>query len=118
VTDTTPAHRAAERAARQSYGKLVAYLAARTSDVATAEDALADAFAATLASWPTRGIPQAPEAWLLAAGRRRTHEAAAARLLLSVEEARVGMDPAKGERAAGSLVPQRPEEAEPLRHHR
>jgi RNA polymerase sigma-70 factor, ECF subfamily len=103
VTNATPANRAAERAARQSYGKLVAYLAARTGDVATAEDALADAFAAALASWPTRGIPQAPEAWLFAAARRRmidmarrrrTREAAADRLLLSVEEAAAGMDPA------------------------
>jgi predicted RNA polymerase sigma factor len=41
VTDKADVHRAAERAARQSYGKLVAYLAARTGDVAAAEDALA-----------------------------------------------------------------------------
>jgi RNA polymerase sigma-70 factor (ECF subfamily) len=102
VNDTSPAHRAAERAARQSYGKLVAYLAARTGDVATAEDALSDAFAAALASWPARGIPQKPEAWLLSAARRRmidmarrrrTRESAADHLLLSVEEA-AGMDPA------------------------
>jgi RNA polymerase sigma-70 factor (ECF subfamily) len=101
VTDTAHVHRAAERAARQSYGKLVAYLAARTGDVAAAEDALSDAFAAALASWPTRGVPQTPEAWLLAAARRRmidmarrrrTREAAADRLLLSVEEA-AGMGP-------------------------
>jgi RNA polymerase sigma-70 factor, ECF subfamily len=103
VTDAAPAHRAAERAARQSYGKLVAYLATRTGDVASAEDALSDAFAAALASWPTRGVPQAPEAWLLAAARRRmidmarrryTREAARDRLLLSVEEAAAEMDPA------------------------
>ena len=103
MTSATPAHRAAERAARQSYGKLVAYLAARTGDVAAAEDALADSFAAALASWPTRGVPQAPEAWLLAAARRRmidmarrrrTREAATERLLLSVEEVAAEMDPA------------------------
>jgi len=102
VTDAAPAHRAAERAARQSYGKLVAYLATRTGDVATAEDALADAFAAALATWPARGVPQAPEAWLLAAARRRiidmarrrrTSEAATDRLQLSAEEAAAGMDP-------------------------
>jgi RNA polymerase sigma-70 factor (ECF subfamily) len=40
------ARAAAEAVARGSYGKLVAYLAARTRDVAGAEDALADAFAA------------------------------------------------------------------------
>ena len=103
MSDTAPAHRAAERAARQSYGKLVAYLAARTGDVAAAEDALSDAFAAALASWPSQGVPQAPEAWLFAAARRRmidmarrrrTREAAADRLLLSVEEAAAEMDPA------------------------
>lgn len=35
--------------ARESYGKLLAILAARTRDVAAAEDALADAFAAAIA---------------------------------------------------------------------
>jgi RNA polymerase sigma-70 factor, ECF subfamily len=42
----------AEAVARRSYGKLVAFLAARTSDVAGAEDALSDAFAAALTDWP------------------------------------------------------------------
>ncbi|HEY1384759.1 MAG TPA: DUF6596 domain-containing protein [Dongiaceae bacterium] len=69
-------HAAAETAARQSYGKLVAFLAARTRDVAAAEDALADAFAAALADWPARGVPQKPEAWLLAVARRKTVDAA------------------------------------------
>ena len=67
---------ATEGVARRSYGKLVAYLAARTRDVAAAEDALADAFAAALADWPARGIPQSPEAWLLSVARRRTIDAA------------------------------------------
>ena len=42
----------AEAVARGSYGKLVAFLAARTRDVAGAEDALSEAFAAALADWP------------------------------------------------------------------
>ena len=42
------ARRAAEAAARRSYGKLVAFLAARTRDVAGAEDALSEAFATAL----------------------------------------------------------------------
>ncbi len=69
------ARAAAEAAARQSYGKLVAFLAARTRDVAGAEDALADAFAAALERWPTGGVPQKPEAWLLAVARRRSVDA-------------------------------------------
>ena len=85
------ARAAAEAAARRSYGKLVAFLSARTHDVAGAEDALADAFEAALVDWPARGIPATPEAWLLAVARRRlidaarrrkTREAAAAELLL------------------------------------
>jgi RNA polymerase sigma-70 factor (ECF subfamily) len=66
------ARAAAEAAARQSYGRLVAYLAARTRDVAGAEDALADAFAAALAKWPETGVPDHPEAWLLTVARRRS----------------------------------------------
>jgi RNA polymerase sigma-70 factor, ECF subfamily len=67
---------AAEQVARRSYGKLIAYIAARTRDVAAAEDALAEAFAAALADWPRSGIPQSPEAWLLAVARRRSIDAA------------------------------------------
>jgi RNA polymerase sigma-70 factor (ECF subfamily) len=65
----------AERVARESYGRLVAFLAARTRDVAGAEDALAEAFAAALVSWPESGIPNNPEAWLLTVARRRQTDA-------------------------------------------
>jgi RNA polymerase sigma-70 factor (ECF subfamily) len=65
------AHHAAEVVARQSYGKLVAFLAARMGDVAAAEDALADAFAAALLDWPRQGVPLSPEAWLLTVARRK-----------------------------------------------
>ena len=65
------ARAAAARAARESYGKLVAYLAAPRRDVPGAEDALADAFAAALTVWPAQGIPANPEGWLAKAARRR-----------------------------------------------
>jgi RNA polymerase sigma-70 factor, ECF subfamily len=70
------AHAAIEEVARNSYGRLVAYLAARSGDVAGAEDALSDAFAAALQRWPTDGVPQKPEAWLLHAARNRLIDAA------------------------------------------
>ncbi|MEL6546672.1 MAG: sigma factor, partial [Myxococcota bacterium] len=60
----------AERTARESYGRLVAVLAKRTRDIAAAEDALAEAFARALSTWPTRGVPDSPEAWLLTVARR------------------------------------------------
>jgi RNA polymerase sigma-70 factor, ECF subfamily len=61
---------AAERAARESYGRLVAWLAYRWRDVAAAEDAMSEAFVAALTHWPQDGVPDAPEAWLLTAARR------------------------------------------------
>src|SRR5262245_34062812 len=66
----------AEAVARRSYGKLVAFLAARTRDVASSEDALSEAFAAALGDWPISGVPKNPEAWLLTAARRRQVDAA------------------------------------------
>jgi transcriptional regulator with XRE-family HTH domain len=66
---------AAARIARESYGKLVAYLAAASRDVPAAEDALADAFAAALAHWPHEGVPPNPERWLATAARRHLIEA-------------------------------------------
>ncbi len=69
------ASNAAAAAARQSYGRLVAFLAARSHDIAAAEDALGEAFAAALARWPVDGVPDSPEAWLTTAARRRLHDA-------------------------------------------
>lgn len=65
----------AEEVARRSYGKLVAFLAARTHDVAAAEDALSEAFLAALADWPRNGCPDNPEGWLLTVARRKVIDA-------------------------------------------
>src|SRR5580658_2002148 len=86
----------ADAVARRSYGKLVAFLAARTHDIAAAEDALSDAFAAALEDWPANGTPANPEAWLLTVARRKlidasrrsaTAEAASPELQLIAEHA-------------------------------
>jgi len=74
--DNRQARETAEMVARGSYGKLVAFLAARSRDVAGAEDALSEAFAAALVDWPAHGIPAVPEAWLLTVARRRLIDAA------------------------------------------
>jgi RNA polymerase sigma-70 factor (ECF subfamily) len=67
---------AAAAAARRSYGKLVAFLAHRTKNVAAAEDALSEAFAAAIVDWPARGVPHNPEAWLVTVARRKAIDAA------------------------------------------
>ena len=63
-------HRTIERVARESYGRLVAYLSAHTHDLARAEDALSEALVSALNHWPQDGVPQNPEAWLMTAARR------------------------------------------------
>ena len=70
------AQRAVEAVARESYGRLVAFLSSRTRDVAGAEDALGDALLSALTSWPRDGVPDNPEAWLLTAARHRLVDAA------------------------------------------
>jgi predicted RNA polymerase sigma factor len=62
--------RTVERVARESYGRLVAYLSVHTHDLASAEDALSNALVSALTHWPKDGVPQNPEAWLLTAARR------------------------------------------------
>jgi predicted RNA polymerase sigma factor len=88
------ARKTADAVARRSYGKLVAFLAARTRDVAAAEDALSEAFATALADWPAKGCPANPEGWLLTVARRkvidmhrgrRRHEIAAEQLRVLAE---------------------------------
>ncbi len=69
--ESQAARGAVESVARRCYGRLVAFLSARTRDVAGAEDALSEALLSALTAWPRDGIPQSPEAWLLTAARRR-----------------------------------------------
>ena len=72
----TEAARTADRVARDSYGRLVAMLAARSGDIAAAEDALAGAFEKALAVWPRDGVPDRPEAWLMTTARNALTDAA------------------------------------------
>ncbi|MEE9375287.1 MAG: DUF6596 domain-containing protein [Rhizobiaceae bacterium] len=60
--------------ARASYGKLLAVLAKQTSDIAFAEDALAEAFTRALETWPHDGTPEQPEAWLLTTARNKMRD--------------------------------------------
>jgi predicted RNA polymerase sigma factor len=67
--DEQDIHRTIERVARESYGRLVAYLSSQTRDVAGAEDALSEALISALTVWPRNGVPNNPEAWLLTTAR-------------------------------------------------
>jgi RNA polymerase sigma-70 factor (ECF subfamily) len=86
--DAAPA--LAERVARESYGRLLATLAVRANDIALAEDALADAFERALRTWPSAGVPDNPEGWLMTVSKNRLRDlqgAAAMRTSVPIEEA-------------------------------
>src|SRR5215467_2229702 len=89
-------HDAIEAVARDSYGRLVAYIAARTGNIADAQDALSEALVAALETWPTNGVPDKPDAWLMrvahnwvidASRREHTRRDAEPLLLQLAEEA-------------------------------
>ncbi len=95
--DQEEARIVAEAAARRSYGKLVAFLAARSGDVSAAEDALSEAFASALSTWPRDGCPANPEAWLLTVARRKLIDQARRRQTSSIDDEdveRIGAIPA------------------------
>jgi RNA polymerase sigma-70 factor (ECF subfamily) len=103
------ARRTAERVARDSYGRLVAFLAARTRDVTGAEDALAEAFASALKSWPEDGVPENPDAWLLTVARRRQTDAVRRRHTRTAGEVHIQLMTEELEEAAANpdVIPDR-----------
>ena len=103
------AAKAAERVARESYGRLVAFLAARTRDVAGAEDALSEAFAAALRMWPADGVPDNPDAWLLTVARRRQTDSIRRRQTRNAGEEHLTLmaDELEAAAAAGEIIPDR-----------
>src|SRR4051794_23311038 len=68
------AHDRVAQLTRDSYGRLLAVLAAPTRDIAAAEDALADALERALTRWPDDGIPANPEGWILTVARNRLRD--------------------------------------------
>jgi RNA polymerase sigma-70 factor (ECF subfamily) len=57
---------------RQEAGRVLATLIRLLGDFDLAEEGLQEAFAAAVAQWPTRGLPDNPRAWLVRAGRNKS----------------------------------------------
>ena len=74
LTERADVRAAAESAARTSYGRLLALLAAYDGDIQRAEDALAEAFERALRHWPDDGVPHNPDGWLLTVARNRLRD--------------------------------------------
>jgi RNA polymerase sigma-70 factor, ECF subfamily len=62
---------AAERVFREERGGVLAVLIRQVGDFQLAEDAVQDAFAAAVATWPRDGVPSNPAAWITTAARHR-----------------------------------------------
>ena len=104
-------HRVVERVARESYGRLVAYLSVNTRDLASAEDALSNALVSALTHWPQEGVPQNPEAWLLTAARHSLIDGIRhQQVVLAGEPALKFLTKTSTENTENTLSPQFPDE--------
>jgi RNA polymerase sigma-70 factor (ECF subfamily) len=68
---TPDARAAAESVFRQESGRIIATLIRISGSFDRAEEAMQEAFASALASWPEKGIPQNPAAWITSAAHRK-----------------------------------------------
>ena len=60
-----------DRVFREEHGRAVAVLTRVFGDLDVAEDAVQEAFAEALRSWPEAGVPPAPAGWIITTARRR-----------------------------------------------
>ena len=60
-----------ERVFRQDYGRAVATLTRLLGDLGLAEEAVQDAFAVALETWPRTGVPPSPTGWIVTTARNR-----------------------------------------------
>jgi RNA polymerase sigma-70 factor (ECF subfamily) len=67
---------AAESLFREESGRIIASLIRSCGSFDRAEEAMQEAFAAALASWPVKGMPENPAAWIITAARRKLIDAA------------------------------------------
>ena len=67
---------AAESVFRQESGRILASLIRISGSFDWAEEALQEAFASALASWPVRGIPDNPGAWIMTSAHRKLIDSA------------------------------------------
>ena len=73
MTDTRAA---VESVFRQESGRIIASLIRIAGSFDRAEEAMQEAFTAALASWPVKGIPENPAAWIMTSAHRKLIDAA------------------------------------------
>lgn len=68
---TVDAKQAIEAVFREESGRIIATLIRISGSFDWAEEAMQEAFTSALMSWPEKGIPQNPGAWIIAAAHRK-----------------------------------------------
>ncbi|HEX5148071.1 MAG TPA: sigma factor, partial [Candidatus Limnocylindrales bacterium] len=68
---TGAAHEVVDRVFREEQGRAVATLIRVLGDFDLAEEAVQDAFISALETWPKRGVPGNPGAWITTTARNR-----------------------------------------------
>jgi RNA polymerase sigma-70 factor, ECF subfamily len=71
LPDPDAAHELVDRLFREEQGRAVATLIRVTGDFDLAEEAVQDAFISALETWPERGVPANPGAWITTTARNR-----------------------------------------------
>jgi RNA polymerase sigma-70 factor, ECF subfamily len=69
--ESDAAHDAIDRLFREEQGRAIATLIRVTGDFDLAEEAVQDAFISALETWPQRGVPDNPGAWITTTARNR-----------------------------------------------
>src|SRR3974377_1376582 len=67
---------AAEAVFRRESGRITATLIRVSGSFVPAEEAMQESFASALASWPVKGIPENPAAWIMTTAHRKLIDAA------------------------------------------
>src|SRR5579885_1996215 len=70
------ASEAIESVFRRESGRIIASLIRISGSFDRAEEAMQEAFAGALASWPEKGVPENPAAWIMTAAHRKLIDAA------------------------------------------
>ena len=71
MSGSDAAHEIVDRLFREEQGRAVATLIRVTGDFDLAEEAVQDAFIRALETWPERGVPDNPGAWITTTARNR-----------------------------------------------
>lgn len=71
MADPAEVRRAVTAVAREDGGRITALLAHRFGDLDLADDVVQDALVQAVITWPERGVPDNPPAWLMTVARNR-----------------------------------------------